>query len=436
MPDFLTRRDGTWHFVRRVPQEFARFDARTIIRHSTRVRVADDRTGRRATRIAEKLNSELEAFWKAAVHGPAREQAARYDAARQCARTLGFEYVESAQLVQFPIERLLERLETLVTKGMADQPVARAAALGTEKRPIPMLSALFDEFEKLVSDETKALSPEQLRIWRTARIRSVAQFVERVGDKPVTEVTDDDGLDYVEWWRGRVADGDGLAKTANRDIGQLSRMLKDVSVRRRLKIPDIFKGLRLRGETEKSRVPYETAYIQNTLLTPRALEGLNEEARHVLYVMADTGLRPSEVVNLTESAIFLDAPIPHVKILPEGRRLKTEDSAREIPLVGMALAAMRLHPNGFPRYRDKSSSLSGTLNKYLSENGLRPTREHTVYSLRHSFKDRLVAVEAPDSLIDSLMGHRTYKPKYGNGPPLELKLKFLSTIAFRPPDRL
>ena len=97
---------------------------------------------------------------------------------------------------------------------------------------------------------------------------------------------------------------------------------------------------------------------------------------------------------------------------------------------------MKRRPQGFPRYRDKSSSMSGTLNKYLKENGLRPTVEHTVYSLRHSFKDRLVAVEAEDSLIDSLMGHRTGKPKYGSGPTLELKLKFLSRIAFPVPVRL
>jgi integrase len=436
MPDFLTRRDGTWHFVRRVPLEFAAFDTRKIIRHSTKVRVADDRTGRRAIRVAEKLNNELEAFWQAAVHGPACEQAARYDGARQFARTLGFEYVESDQLVQFPIEHLLQRLETLVRKGVADKPVARAAALGTEKRPIPMLSRLFDEFEKLVADEIKDFSPEQLRIWRTGRIRGVAQFVDRVGDKPVTEVTEDDGLDYVDWWRGRIVKGDALPKTANKDIGQLSRMLKDVGVRRRLPIPDIFKGLRLRGETENARVPYDAEFIQSKLLAAGALDGLNENARHVVYVVADTGLRPSEVVNLTEAAICLDAEIPHVKILPEGRRLKTEDSAREIPLVGVALAAMRLHPKGFPRYRDKSSGLSGTLNKFLSENGLRPTKDHSVYSLRHSFKDRLIGAEAPDSLIDSLMGHKTYKPKYGKGPSLELKLKFMSRIAFRPPERL
>ena len=126
----------------------------------------------------------------------------------------------------------------------------------------------------------------------------------------------------------------------------------------------------------------------------------------------------------------------HVKILPEGRRLKTDDSEREIPLVGVALAAMRLHPKGFPRYRDKSSGLSATLNKYLTENGLRPTTDHSVYSLRHSFKDRLIGAEAPDSLIDSLMGHKTYKPKYGKGPSLELKLKFMERIAFRSPERL
>jgi integrase len=436
MPDFLTRRDGTWHFVRRVPQEFARYDARGIVRHSTKVKVRDDRTGRRATRVAEKLNSELEAFWMASVQGPAKEQAARYDAARHFARTLGFEYVESDRLVQFPIEQLLERLETLVSKRVADKPVARMAVLGTEKRPIPMLSKLFEEFEGLVADEIRDFSPAQLRMWRNGRIRSAAQFVERVGDKPVTEVTEDDGLDYVEWWRGRIVKGDALAKTANRDIGQLSRMLKDVSVRRRLSIPDIFKGLRLRGETEKARVPYESDYIQNKLLAAGALDGLNEDARHVIYVVADTGLRPSEVVNLTESAIYLDAAIPHVKILPEGRRLKTEDSMREIPLVGVALAAMQLHPQGFPRYRDKSSGLSGTLNKFLSENGLRPTKDLSVYSLRHSFKDRLIGAEAPDSLIDSLMGHKTYKPKYGKGPSLELKLKFLSAIAFTPPARL
>lgn len=61
-----------------------------------------------------------------------------------------------------------------------------------------------------------------------------------------------------------------------------------------------------------------------------------------------------------------------------------------------------------------------------------PSGGHTVYSLRHSFKDRLVAAQAPGSLIDALMGHKTYKPKYGKGPSLELKLKFLNAIVLEP----
>jgi hypothetical protein len=186
MADFLTRRDGTWHFVRRVPAEFASFDARVIVRHSTKVRVRDDRNGRRASRIAAKFNAELESVWRAAALGRATEETARYDTTRQYVRTLGFEYVENEHLLQFPIERLLGRLETLVGKGVADQPVARAAALGTEKRPIPRLSRLFNEFEALVADEIKDLSPEQHRIWRNSRIWSAAQFVERVGDKART----------------------------------------------------------------------------------------------------------------------------------------------------------------------------------------------------------------------------------------------------------
>jgi integrase len=436
MPDFLTRRNGSWHFVRRVPIEFAELDRRGVIKHSTRVKIATDRSGRRAARVADKFNEQLEIFWKGLSDGKPKAQLNSYEMARSRARALGFDYVENDQLLQQPTEARLERLESLVTKGMANDAGARAALLGTEKRPALMLSKLFVEYEETTKNEVKDLSPDQLRIWRNGRIRAVERFVDLVGDKPANEITFDDGIDYCEWWRDRVIEGELDAKTANKDIGQLSRMLKEMSIRRRLNLPDIFKGLRLKGETDRPRVPYETEFVQKRLFAKGALDGLNEDARLVLYIVADTGLRPSEVVNLQENAIVLNTAIPYVSILPDGRRLKTADSRREIPLVGAALAAMRKSPSGFPRYRDKSSNLSATLNKYLWENGLRPTKDHTVYSLRHSFKDRLIAVEAPDSLIDSLMGHKTYKPKYGKGPSLELKLKYLQQIAFKAPASL
>ena len=435
MSDFLTRRGATWHFVRRVPTEFADLDRRGVVRHSTRIKVADDRIGRRAARVAHTLNEELEHFWKGLADGRSREHLTRYDEARRRARTLGFDYIPNSELISLPQEKRLERLEALVAKGLTHDPGAREALLGTAQCPSFNLSRLFEEYDAATKDEVKDLSRDQLRIWRNGRIRAVAQFVQVVGDKPVAELTHADAIEYSEWWRERVVDDDVAAKTANKDMGQLSRMLKDMSIRRRLNLPDIFKGLHLRGETDKSRLPYEPSFIQTQFLGG-ALGGLNEDARFVLYVMIETGLRPSEIVNLRENTIVLEARVPHVRIVADGRRLKTQDSEREIPLVGVALKTLRQRPHGFPKYRDKATSLSATVNKFLLENGLRPTQDHTVYSLRHSFRDRLVGVEAPDSLIDSLMGHKTYKPKYGKGPSLELKLKFLEQIAFRSPDRL
>lgn len=434
MSDFLTRRGSLWHFVRRVPAEFAACDRRVIIRHSTRIRVADDRLGRRAARVAEKMNEELELRWRSLLADQSQGNLTRYEEARRRARMLGYDHIANEQLLGSPIERVLERLEALVAKGLVEDKGARTALLGTEAKPSFPLSRLFEEYEAATRDETRDFSPDQLRIWRTGRIRAVAQFVKVVGDKPVTAITEGDGIDYVEWWRERFLEDDVAAKTANKDIGQLSRMLKEMSVRRRLNLPDIFKGLRLRGEVDHSRQPYDPDFIQRQFLAGDGLASLNEDARLVLHVMIETGLRPSEVVNLREGTIFLNAAIPHVKIAADGRRLKTEDSAREMPLVGVALEAMKLRPQGFPKYRDKATVLSATVNKYLTENNLRPSKDHTVYSLRHSFKDRLVAIEAPDSLIDNLMGHKTYKPKYGRGPALELKLKFLQRIAFAVPD--
>ena len=65
--------------------------------------------------------------------------------------------------------------------------------------------------------------------------------------------------------------------------------------------------------------------------------------------------RPSELVNLTKDRIKLDANIPHIRVEAQdrdddtpGRELKTEQSERDIPLVGFALEGMRRHPDWIP----------------------------------------------------------------------------------------
>jgi hypothetical protein len=56
--------------------------------------------------------------------------------------------------------------------------------------------------------------------------------------------------DFRNFWRDRVVQEGIAAKSANREIGQLSGMIKVLNILRRLGLPDPFKGLRL-----KSRAP-------------------------------------------------------------------------------------------------------------------------------------------------------------------------------------
>jgi len=67
------------------------------------------------------------------------------------------------------------------------------------------------------------------------------------------------------------------------------------------------------------------------------------------YVLIETGARLSEICGLRPEDIRLNHKVPHIHIRPEQKReLKTETSARDIPLVGVARIAMMAALDGFP----------------------------------------------------------------------------------------
>jgi hypothetical protein len=132
---------------------------------SIRRRFASCRTARDGARcVASKLNDELELYWKSLADGRSKADLSRYDEARRRARSLGFEYVENAQLLMLPPDQRLDRLETLVARGATNDAAARAALLGTVKRPAFPLSKLFEEYEAMTKDEVRDFSPNQLRV--------------------------------------------------------------------------------------------------------------------------------------------------------------------------------------------------------------------------------------------------------------------------------
>ena len=429
----LTRRGDFWQYKRRVPKDFAQFDKRGWVYASTHIRIADDRAAIRAGVIAERINTEVEAYWRGLIAGQSFEAQRQYDAARKRARVLGFTYVPVDELARAPLEEILARLDKLREIGGIEKGAEVAALLGGATVPPVMLSSLVETYENLVRSDIRDLSADQLRKWRNHKKRAVLNLITVIGDKPITSIRREEAMDFRDWWQARVM-AEGLDNaTANKDIGRLSAMFRLIERKRRLGMTPIFADLRFGAGDESRREAFEPAFIQSRILKRTALEQLNDEARRVIFIMVETGLRPAEIVNLTKDTIILGGKTPHVMVRPDGRRMKTDESRREIPLVGVALAAAKAQPNGFPRYRDKSAALSATINKFLTENGLRPTPAHSLYSIRHTFEDRLTAVEAPEKVIAALMGHKFSRPRYGQGPSLMQKQSWLLKIAFKAP---
>jgi len=126
--------------------------------------------------------------------------------------------------------------------------------------------------------------------------------------------------------------------------------------------------------------------------------------------------------------IGLDTDIPHISIEPDGRQLKSLRSRRIVPLAGISLEAFKQCPKGFPKYRN-SSILSATTNKFLRENRPLETSDHTLYGLRHSFEDRMLATGIDERIRRDLFGYRLNRERYGAGATLEHLHKIIQSIA-------
>jgi integrase len=428
---YLTVRDGVWHYLRRVPAEFAHLDKRGSIKLSTKVKVAKDRTGTKAGRVAAKLNETHEAYWTGLAENRAVEAERAYADAIRLARTFSLDYQTPTFTAQQPLLAVLERVEATNVQGRMDKPAARQAILGGVAKPRIMLSTLYSHYEAGQRIRISTKSRNQTRKFKSAKKRAVEILIEQLkADKPLDELTREDAIGYVEWWEDRILSGDVKIGTANKNISHIAGMIKSVSKRLKLRLDNVFGGLLIEGGKDGSRPPFPIEHIRKVILADGKLAALNDQARDAIYIIMETGARPSEILNLSEQRIILKGDIPYIRIKAEDAELKTDHSERDVPLVGMALEAMLRHPKGFPRYLDNADSFSATAMKHFKKHKLLPSEKHKIYSFRHSFKDRLKAVKAPEELIDELMGHSIDKPKYGDGYGLKVKLEYLQEIAF------
>lgn len=421
----LLLRGTTYYLRRRVPLRYKEVEDREQMLMSLHT---DSETT--AKTKASAVWAELIEGWEAKLEGVVAIGAARLAAAKKLAARRGFSYLPVEQVAKLPPHDLLERVEAAVSPtGKLDMKMAEAALGGVIVKPMPVSAAL-EEYWRSERAKLIGKSEDQIRRARNPRMKAIRNFIDIVGDKPYLEVTTPDLYEFRAWWVEKMMRGEVTANTVNKDLVYLTSTLRAVATsqgqRDALRIDT--KGLNLDEGEKRTRPPFSTGWITDKILAPRALKGLNSEARCIILGMVNTGYRPSEGAMLTGAQIRLDANIPHISIEGVNRTLKTPNAKRLIPLLGVSLDAFRESPNGFPRYAD-APHLSDTVNKFLRENGLLETKKHSFYSLRHAFEDRMLAAGIDERIRRDLMGHALNRERYGHGASLELQHELMRPVS-------
>lgn len=427
------RSDGGYRYVRRVPSRFQEAAGADFVRISLHT---DDLATARIRRDAQEEADN--AFWSSIADGPDKAAARRYEAATARARALGFAYAPAADMAAsgalVELVARLERLEAL--GGVNAQALDVAALLGTAPPPKVLISEAFDVYvDEIEAGQKRTKSDAQYNSWLKVKRRALNNFIAVVeADMPIDDITRADAKAFWRWWTDRIDADEVTVNTAERDFGNMRCLYREyMTWIDRPEAVNPFRNFSFGKAVKKSRPPFPTDWIRDRILKIGALAALNSEARGIVLGIVETGARPSELANLLPQQIRLDAKIPHIIIEPRGgehrREVKADASERKIPLVGVSLAAFEAHPEGFPRYFEKTETLSATVNKFFEENGLFPSDDHSLYSLRHSFEKRMTESDIDYGLRCRLMGHKTTRPVYGDGGKLEWQAAQLKKIA-------
>ncbi len=270
------------------------------------------------------------------------------------------------------------------------------------------------------------------KLFFTTAQRYIGYLVECLGNRSIDRYTSKDATVLREWLINK-----GLSNSSlQRVFSGIKAVINFVTLEQGLECHNAFAKVYLPSNTDAKKRhainPSNMAKIKAECLS------LDDDIRWLVAIIFDSGMRLSEAAGLMLSDLKLEEDIPYIDLKPHPhRRLKTASSERKIPLVGLSLwAAKRLkqHSTGlycFPRYttseRCNSNSASAAINKWIKTVG---GSNDVIHGLRHSFRDRLRAIEAPTDMIDQLGGWalKSVGQGYGDGYDLALLVKYLTRL--------
>ena len=260
--------------------------------------------------------------------------------------------------------------------------------------------------------------------------RNVQSVVELLGDRPLDGYSSSDAASYRDYLLKK-----GLTtNSVKRNFAYIRSIINLCIQEHGLDCKNAFSKVYLPDlddSTKRKPIP-----IENIRQIQKDCMEADDEARWLVALISDTGMRLSEAVGLQMDDIKLDEDVPHIDLKPHAwRGLKTKGSQRQIPLIGASLwAAQRIKETNtissyaFPRYTSakgtNANSASAAINKWLKP---RVPEGCVIHSFRHSLRDRLRAVQCPSDMIDQIGGWSTagVGQGYGEGYGIKVKMEWL-----------
>ena len=263
------------------------------------------------------------------------------------------------------------------------------------------------------------------KTFRRGAERNIQSVIDVLGDRPLDEYSSSDAAMYRDYLLKR-----GLnTASVKRNFSTIRSIINLTIQEHGLDCRNAFSKVYLPElDDVKQRKPIPIASIRQI---QKDCVSYDDEARWLVSLISDTGMRLSEAAGLHIDDIKLDDEVPHINLKPHPwRRLKTKGSQRQIPLVGASLwAAQRIKSNtnnspyAFPRYTSNkgtnANSASAALNKWLKS---RVPEGCVIHSFRHSLRDRLRAVQCPSDMIDQIGGWSTLGIGQGYGDGYDLMM--------------
>lgn len=319
------------------------------------------------------------------------------------------------RLARLLVQRLSQALQTFskhLTGDYSPDPIPATfpewqpatAAKDAPKAPSVPLTELFNSWKGVASVKPRVI--EETRY----TIEALKAFLKH---DDAAAISKDDMLR----WRKAMLNEGRTNDTWNNRLSMVRQVLK-WGVNDGKLTANVTDGLRLQKGRAKSWLPYSDDDAARILSATRVEN--RPSLRWAHWIMAFTGMRAGEVLQLTQDDVRRDGDVPYLLINQDDPTKSVKNSERRSVPIHPALVAegfldyVATIPPNAPLFPDKRLDQFGhrggrawnVIGQWVRNRvGITDKRKAPDHSWRHRLEDELRSVEAPEDVRDAIMGH-------------------------------